>query len=88
VNYSITVPQRNGLSKREVLKGLNFKIFASYLIPSIYTLLNPTKISGDRYSALYGWIHFLVAAGTEAGKKDSAVKQNTRLTSTSFGSVC
>jgi len=49
--------------------------------------LNLTNISGDRYSALYGSIHFLVTVGTEAGKKDSAVKQNTRLTSTSFGSV-
>jgi hypothetical protein len=27
------IPQRIGLSKREVLKGLNLKIFASYLIP-------------------------------------------------------
>jgi hypothetical protein len=31
----------------------------------------------DRYRALHGLTHFIVTVGTEAGRKDTAVKQNT-----------
>jgi len=43
VNYRITLHQRIGLSKREVLKGLNFKIFASYLIIEYINIIESNK---------------------------------------------